>query len=226
MKSLFGYYTVILAYIFIMLIRKTTSLIPRYRYLSAKLQSKNKLFATESDYLFGKNPITFESLEIKSELTTSLKEINKEYATLIQTKAIPALLADKDVIISSETGSGKTLAYLIPIFHKCIDNLINNNNKIHDTTTTNSYNDSEEMTTQSSTSSSTLASYPRVLILVPNKDLAIQVVNMGLQISNSLNKQGYNIKIDSLLRNYGSGRWPLLKDCPDILVCTPAIIGT
>jgi superfamily II DNA/RNA helicase len=36
--------------------------------------------------------------------------------TLVQTEAIPVLLAGKDAYISSMTGTGKTLAYLLPLF--------------------------------------------------------------------------------------------------------------
>jgi superfamily II DNA/RNA helicase len=37
---------------------------------------------------------------------------------IIQVKAIPLALENKDIIGQSETGSGKTLAYLLPIFQK------------------------------------------------------------------------------------------------------------
>jgi superfamily II DNA/RNA helicase len=36
----------------------------------------------------------------------------------VQSEAIPALLAGKDVVIEAQTGSGKTLAYLIPLVEK------------------------------------------------------------------------------------------------------------
>jgi superfamily II DNA/RNA helicase len=36
----------------------------------------------------------------------------------VQTEAIPALLAGRDVVMEAQTGSGKTLAYLIPLIEK------------------------------------------------------------------------------------------------------------
>jgi ATP-dependent RNA helicase DDX31/DBP7 len=38
--------------------------------------------------------------------------------TLIQEKAIPAILDGRDCFVKSQTGSGKTLAYALPIIQK------------------------------------------------------------------------------------------------------------
>lgn len=46
------------------------------------------------------------------------------HPTIIQTKAIPHLLENKDLLIKSETGSGKTLAYLIPIISDLMSEII------------------------------------------------------------------------------------------------------
>ena len=61
---------------------------------------------------------SFENLEISSELIHGLLAEKITTPTMIQTKVIPLILQNKDLIVQSETGTGKTLAYLIPIFEK------------------------------------------------------------------------------------------------------------
>jgi ATP-dependent RNA helicase DDX18/HAS1 len=61
-----------------------------------------------SDELFAALPLT--------ELTqAAIQSMGHEKMTKIQAKAIPALLAGKDLIGAAQTGSGKTLAFLVPI---------------------------------------------------------------------------------------------------------------
>ena len=69
--------------------------------------------------------------------------------------------------------------------------------------------------------------YPVAVILVPNKDLANQVVSMSQDIVHSLvHKEGIQVTVGSLLRNVGNERWPFKPGtCPTILVCTPTILA-
>lgn len=60
----------------------------------------------------------FTQLGLQSALVEALKKENITTPTQIQEKAIPLIMANKDVIGQSETGTGKTLAYLLPIFEK------------------------------------------------------------------------------------------------------------
>lgn len=62
--------------------------------------------------------ISFDELELSSNLIQGLKKDGIENPTAIQEKAIPLAIENKDIIGQSETGSGKTLAYLLPIFEK------------------------------------------------------------------------------------------------------------
>lgn len=57
----------------------------------------------------------FASLNLAPATMTALQTMNIENMTQIQAKAIPPLLAGKDVLGAAKTGSGKTLAFLIPI---------------------------------------------------------------------------------------------------------------
>jgi len=58
---------------------------------------------------------SFASLPLTEATQKSISVMGHDTMTKIQFKAIPALLAGKDLIGAAQTGSGKTLAFLIPI---------------------------------------------------------------------------------------------------------------
>lgn len=58
--------------------------------------------------------LPFSSLELSEPTQRALKEMGFTTMTPVQAKAIPLLLAGKDVLGAARTGSGKTLAFLIP----------------------------------------------------------------------------------------------------------------
>ncbi|KAF2873539.1 P-loop containing nucleoside triphosphate hydrolase protein [Massariosphaeria phaeospora] len=60
------------------------------------------------------DPKKFTDLNLSSRTMEAIKEMGFEDMTEIQGKAIPPLLAGKDVLGAAKTGSGKTLAFLIP----------------------------------------------------------------------------------------------------------------
>lgn len=59
--------------------------------------------------------MTFENLNIIEPICRSLKALGYEQPTPIQEKAIPHVLAGKDVFGCAQTGTGKTAAFAIPI---------------------------------------------------------------------------------------------------------------
>jgi ATP-dependent RNA helicase RhlE len=63
----------------------------------------------------------FEKLNIIPPILKALKEQNYESATPIQAKAIPAILAKKDILASAQTGTGKTAAFAIPILQQLVE---------------------------------------------------------------------------------------------------------
>jgi superfamily II DNA/RNA helicase len=63
------------------------------------------------------NPVSFLDLTIHEQLLKAINKIGYERPTPVQTQAIPAILANKDLLVSAETGSGKTAAFLLPTIH-------------------------------------------------------------------------------------------------------------
>jgi len=82
----------------------------------------------------------FSDFKINDTLKRAINDRGFTKPTPIQDKAIPAVLAGKDVIGLANTGTGKTGAFLIPMIHKILSN-----------------------------------SQEKVLIVVPTRELAIQI---------------------------------------------------
>jgi len=150
-----------------------------------------------------------------------LAKLKIEVLNPMQKEVLASFKSEKDIILLSPTGTGKTVAYLLPILEKLIAESVEStidsdsiNDSINDSAT-----DSEglsnpvEAVTESKTSTE-LAS-TKVLIVVPSRELAIQIEhvvrNMGSGFkANAVygGRAGYQDKID-------------LKHAPTILVGTP-----
>ena len=68
--------------------------------------------AAPQENVAGREP--FSSLGLSEQTNKALADMGFKTMTPVQAKAIPPLLAGKDVLGAAQTGSGKTLAFLIP----------------------------------------------------------------------------------------------------------------
>jgi ATP-dependent RNA helicase RhlE len=93
--------------------------------------------------------ISFNDLNLAASLTQSLEEAGYSTPTPIQAKSIPLVLAGKDLMAAAQTGTGKTAAFSLPILQNLLP--------------------------QASSSASPARHPVRALILVPTRELAIQV---------------------------------------------------
>ena len=59
--------------------------------------------------------MSFADLGLKPELLRAVTEKGYDTPTLIQSKAIPAVLAQRDVLAQAQTGTGKTAGFVLPI---------------------------------------------------------------------------------------------------------------
>ena len=89
----------------------------------------------------------FSSLALDTRLLNALKTLDFNYCTPIQAETLPLLLEGKDISGQAQTGTGKTLAFLLA----CAQRLLN------------------------SGTDNTVPGKPRVLILAPTRELAIQI---------------------------------------------------
>lgn len=89
--------------------------------------------------------MSFEQLGLSQTVIQALKALNYPKPTRIQNQAIPPILAGKNVIAASQTGTGKTGAYLLPIIERLRQGETQRKKRV------------------------------RALILVPTRELAVQV---------------------------------------------------
>lgn len=61
--------------------------------------------------------MTFEQFSLNNNVLEAVKDLNYTEPTSIQTKAIPVLLDEKDLVACAQTGTGKTAAFAIPIIN-------------------------------------------------------------------------------------------------------------
>jgi superfamily II DNA/RNA helicase len=62
--------------------------------------------------------MTFPSLGLIDPLLRTLDELGYDEPTPVQTKAIPAVLAGRDLMAAAQTGTGKTAAFALPLLHR------------------------------------------------------------------------------------------------------------
>lgn len=60
----------------------------------------------------------FQTLGISKEILKSVESMGYTHPTEIQQKAIPAVMAGKDIVAQAQTGTGKTAAFGIPLIEK------------------------------------------------------------------------------------------------------------
>ncbi|HXE37318.1 MAG TPA: DEAD/DEAH box helicase, partial [Azonexus sp.] len=133
----------------------------------------------------------FTDLGLKAELLRAVSEQGYDTPTPIQQKAIPAVMAGHDLMASAQTGTGKTAGFTLPILHRLASG------------------PNDRLTRVSKT--------PRVLVLTPTRELAIQV-------EESVRTYGKHLPINSLAVFGGVGINPQIANLRrgvDVLVATP-----
>nr|URT60502.1 DEAD/DEAH box helicase [uncultured organism] len=132
--------------------------------------------------------MSFENLNLHPLILKAIIDSGYTSPTPIQEQAIPELLAGHDIMASAQTGTGKTAAFMLPALHRLAAP-----SKVH-------------------------SRGPRILVLTPTRELALQVSEAAAKYGKHLPR----VKVVSIL---GGMPYPLqnklLSQPVDILVATP-----
>jgi len=102
--------------------------------------------------------MAFKEFSLHSQILKAIEELGHTTPTPIQEQAIPSILEGFDLRASAQTGTGKTAAFILPALHKL------------------------------TTPSEKKAKGPRVLILTPTRELAMQVAVEAAKYSKYLSR--------------------------------------
>ena len=138
-----------------------------------------------------RSQMTFDTLGLSADLLRTVAEEGYEQPTPVQAKAIPLVLEGRDVLAAAQTGTGKTAAFTLPIL--------------------------DRLRSHANTSFSPARHPVRVLILVPTRELAMQV-------DESVRTYGRTVPLRSTVVYGGIPMDPQIKALRagvEILVATP-----
>jgi superfamily II DNA/RNA helicase len=140
--------------------------------------------------------MSFDSLGLHEALTKAVADSGYDTATEVQTQAIPPAMQGHDLMVSASTGSGKTASFILPALQRILIARGDNTKRRE----------------------KGVVYGPRVLVLTPTRELAIQVAKaadtygrhvQGLRVATVVGGVPYPAQIKAL-------RGPL-----DILISTP-----
>ncbi len=135
----------------------------------------------------------FQSFTLHPKLLQAVADLGFEYCTPIQARALPLALAGQDVAGQAQTGTGKTIAFLLASMHRLLTRTPDPRRKL---------------------------TQPRMLVLAPTRELAIQVHKDAVQLG-----QHTDLKLGLAFggTDYEKQRAQLAAGC-DILIGTPGRI--
>jgi superfamily II DNA/RNA helicase len=154
--------------------------------------------------------MSFEALGLHASIVKAVAQAGYEKPTPVQEQAVPAAIAGRDLLVSSQTGSGKTAAFMLPALNKFANT-----------------EPAPAARTPAQEAQAARArgervrfkpAQPKMLVLTPTRELALQVTNATEQYTAFMRR----IRAVSIL---GGMPYPkqmqLLAKNPEILVATP-----
>ena len=154
--------------------------------------------------------MTFEALGLHPSILKALVEAGYTQPTPVQEQAVPAAIEGRDLMVSSQTGSGKTAAFMLPALHKfALEQTV---------VPVRTPNQDMQSARARGERPRFKAAQPKMLVLTPTRELALQVTTATEKYGSSLRR----IRAVSIL---GGMPYPkqmqLLAKNPEILVATP-----
>jgi len=149
----------------------------------------------------------FATLGLDPAILRALADQGYNNPTPVQAQAIPAFLAGRDLLVSSQTGSGKTAAFMLPAIQRISEKPAPNRPRAE-----------EPVKRIKGRRPRPAAAQPSLLVLTPTRELALQVTEAAAKYGRHLRR----IVCASIL---GGMPYPkqlaMLAKMPDILVATP-----
>jgi superfamily II DNA/RNA helicase len=155
--------------------------------------------------------MTFESLGLHASILKAIAEAGYTQPTPVQEQAVPAAIAGRDLLVSSQTGSGKTAAFMLPSLHKFAS-------AEAAPAGTKTPNQQRQAARARGERPRFTPAQPKMLVLTPTRELA-------LQVTTATDKYGAYMRRVKAMSILGGMPYPkqlqLLSRNPEILVATP-----
>jgi len=154
--------------------------------------------------------MTFEALGLHPSVLKALVESGYTKPTPVQEQAVPAGIAGRDLLVSSQTGSGKTAAFMLPALNKfaSVDTPAGGKTPNQEAQAARARGDRPRFR----------PAQPKMLVLTPTRELA-------LQVTTATEKYGAFMRRVKAVSILGGMPYPkqmqLLSRNPEILVATP-----
>jgi len=136
--------------------------------------------------------LRFDTLELHESMLAGIRDAGFEYCTPIQASTLPIALKERDVAGQAQTGTGKTAAFLIAAYQRLLRNPAKTDEK----------------------------KQPRVFILAPTRELAVQIAKDAEQIGKHT---GYTVALAFGGTDYEKQRHHI-ESGVDLLIGTPGRI--
>lgn len=149
--------------------------------------------------------ITFAELGLNEQILAGVATLGFNAPTPVQTAAIPAVLAGKDVVASAQTGTGKTAAFMLPTLQRIAGEKRGEAEK------------SDAAAGRGAKRNAKRNAYPRALIITPTRELAAQIDAVAKSVCASTGQQAVIVTGGARYKHQITA---LQKGC-DVLVATP-----
>jgi ATP-dependent RNA helicase RhlE len=133
--------------------------------------------------------MSFTKLNLHPSILSNIISLGYKTPTPIQAQAIPVIIKGQDLLGIAKTGSGKTASFVLPILNQMLTDVVGERNR-----------------------------QPKVLVLVPTRELAVQVAEVFKELSINLPQP-----VKSMVVHGGVSINPQMKAIfgVDILIATP-----
>jgi superfamily II DNA/RNA helicase len=141
--------------------------------------------------------MSFDTLNLNESLQAALRDAGYTEATEVQQRAIPPALEGRDLMVSSSTGSGKTASFMLPALTRIL---------------------ASRNAAAAGPRDRFAPSGPRILVLTPTRELALQVANAAM----SYGRHVRGLRVATVVGGVPyAGQLKALRGPLDILIATP-----